>query len=187
LVCWKPTKNYDSERGASFTTYASIRIRGAMLDEARKNNWLPRSVYRNARMVADAVKNVENRNGHDARDPEIAEEMGVSLLEYRHISRDIHLGHLYSFEDLNLNEADLNINSDSPLLNMQREDTYKQLLHAITNLPEQEHLVLSCCYNNDLKLKEIGKVLGITESRVCQIRSQAIIKIQSKMPPNVED
>lgn len=178
-------RNYDPGKGASFTTYASIRIRGAMLDEVRKNDWLPRSVYRNARMIAGAVKTVENRKGSDAKDAEIADELGVSLHEYQQMNRDTHVGQLSSFDDVNHGEIGTIENIQEPLANVQREDFYNLLMRAIDTLPERERLVLAFYYDKDLNLKQIGSMLGLTESRVCQIRTQAMLKIQAKLPENL--
>ena len=94
------SKKYDAGKGASFETYAGIRIRGAMLDEVRKGDWAPRSVHRNSRMVADAIRAVEARTGRDAKDPEVAAELGVSLEEYYGILNDTLGSRLFSFDDL---------------------------------------------------------------------------------------
>ena len=176
------SRNYDSDKGASFTTYASIRIRGAMLDEVRKNDWLPRSVYRNARLIADATKVVENRKGGDAKGSEVAAELGISLVEFQRMRRDTQLNQFYSFDECNVNELEITGELEEPLVSVQRADFCKRLTQAIKSLPERDRQVMAFYYDENLNLKQIGALLGITESRVCQIRHQAMQKIQSRLP-----
>ncbi|MDI1351771.1 MAG: RNA polymerase sigma factor FliA, partial [bacterium] len=93
-------RHYDASKGASFETYAGIRIRGHMLDEVRRNDWVPRSVYRNSRMISDAVRHIEHKLGREAKDLEVAEELGLPINEYHEMLQDSASGHLYGFEDL---------------------------------------------------------------------------------------
>lgn len=176
---------YDDSKGASFETYASIRIRGFMLDEVRRNDWVPRSVYRNARMISVAVHLVENRLGRDAKDQEIAAELGVSLDEYHAMLNDSNGAHLYGFEDLGVTDdmlKDEGISfSTEPHTNAFHTDMKNQLAEIINRLPKNERLVLSLYYEHDLNLKEIGDVLGVTESRVSQIHSQATHRIKARL------
>ncbi|AHE67704.1 RNA polymerase sigma factor, FliA/WhiG family [Legionella oakridgensis ATCC 33761 = DSM 21215] len=179
--------HYDAGKGASFETYASIRIRGHMLDEVRRNDWVPRSVYRNARMIASAVREVENRLGRDAKDHEVAEELGISLEEYHEILNDSAGGHLYAFEDLGVTDdvllSDETVgHSTEPHISALQADRTSQLSQIIDSLPKKEQLVLSLYYEQDLNLKEIGEVLGVSESRVSQIHSQATHRIKSRLP-----
>jgi RNA polymerase sigma factor for flagellar operon FliA len=179
-------RHYDDTKGASFETYAGIRIRGYMLDEVRRNDWVPRSVYRNARMVSAAVKIVENRLGRDAKDHEVAEELGVSLTEYHDILNDSAGAHLYGFEDLGvtddiLKDETLTISTE-PHINALRNDMRNHLTQVLDSLPKKERLVLSLYYEQDLNLKEIGDVLGVSESRVSQIHSQATHRIKARLP-----
>lgn len=179
-------KKYDGSKGASFETYAGIRIRGAMLDEIRKGDWAPRSVHRNTRRVTDAIRNVENRNGRDAKDSEIATEMGVSSDEYFKILNDTMSTKLFSLNELASNddgssgheaEGDL----PEPSQGLQREALMKALTNAISNLPERERLVLALYYDEELNLREIGEVLGVSESRVSQIHSQAAARLRARL------
>ena len=94
------SRNYDPSQGASFETYAGIRIRGAMLDEIRRSDWTPRSVHRKARMVADAMREIENSEGRDARDVEVAESLGMSLEDYHHVLQDASGARIFSYEEL---------------------------------------------------------------------------------------
>ncbi|WP_131776031.1 RNA polymerase sigma factor FliA [Legionella impletisoli] len=179
-------RNYDETKGASFETYAGIRIRGHMLDEVRRNDWVPRSVYRNARLISAAVREVENRLGRDAKDHEVAGELGVSLKEYHDMLNDSAGGHLYGFDDLGVTDDSLKDEyrdaSNEPHINALNSDRTSQLAQIINGLPKNEKLVLSLYYEQDLNLKEIGEVLGVSESRVSQIHSQATHRIKSRLP-----
>lgn len=178
-------RHYDATKGASFETYAGIRIRGYMLDEVRRNDWVPRSVYRNARMIADAVKVVENRLGRDAKDNEVAAELNISLDEYYEMLKDSAGAQLYGFDDLGVTDDILKGDGEEfsePHLNALRDDMVHHLAQIIESLPKNERLVLSLYYEQDLNLKEIGEVLGVSESRVSQIHSQATLRIKSRLP-----
>jgi len=178
-------RNYDETQGASFETYAGIRIRGSMLDEIRKNDWAPRSVHRKARMVAEAVREIENDVGRDARDTEIAETLEMSLPEYYKILQDNSYHKVLSFEDLGIgDESILETMSDNTpgiLDGLQREDMQRLLSGAIATLPERERLVMALYYDEELNLREIGAVMGVSESRVSQIHSQAVIRLQARL------
>lgn len=179
-------KNYDDSKGASFETYAGIRIRGHMLDEVRRNDWVPRSVYRNARLISAAVKEVENRLGRDAKDHEVAKELDISLEEYHSMLSDSAGGHLYGFDDLGVTDDVLKdehkTHCSDPHLQALNSDRTMQLSQVINGLPKNEKLVLSLYYEQDLNLKEIGEVLGVSESRVSQIHSQATHRIKARLP-----
>jgi RNA polymerase sigma factor for flagellar operon FliA len=178
-------RNYDDNKGASFETYASIRIRGTMLDEVRRHDWVPRSVYRNARKIAQAVKQVENRLNHDAKDHEVAAELNISLKEYHEMLSNSNGAHLYGFDDLTITNDILReeprSNSTEPHINVQQADTKTKISEIINHLPKNESLVLSLYYEHDLNLKEIGEVLGVSESRVSQIHSQATHRIKARL------
>ncbi|MCR9191519.1 MAG: RNA polymerase sigma factor FliA [Gammaproteobacteria bacterium] len=178
-------RGYDETKGASFETYASIRIRGFMLDEVRRNDWVPRSVYRNARMVSKAVKTVENRFGREATDHEVATELELSLQEYHELLADTNGAHLYGFDDLGVTDDvlrdELNGANTEPQANALRSDFKSHLATVIDGLPQNERMVLSLYYEHDLNLKEIGGVMGVTESRVSQIHSQATHRIRARL------
>lgn len=179
------TRHYDESKGASFETYAGIRIRGYMLDEVRRNDWVPRSVYRNSRMISTAVKQVENRLGRDAKDHEVALELGVSLEDYHAMLNDSAGAHLYGFEDVGVTDDMITDEEQGlmsePHVNAMRSDMKHRLSQVIDSLPQKERLVLSLYYEQDLNLKEIGDVLGVSESRVSQIHSQATHRIKSRL------
>ena len=177
---------YDETQGASFETYAGIRIRGSMLDEIRKNDWAPRSVHRKAREVAEAVRTIENEHGRDARDVEIAETLDMSLGEYYKILQDNSYHKVLSVDDTSINTGETMLDSMSDnapgiLDGMHNEDVQRLLSEAIAGLPERERLVMALYYDEELNLREIGAVMGVSESRVSQIHSQAIIRLQSRM------
>jgi RNA polymerase sigma factor for flagellar operon FliA len=178
-------RNYDASQGASFQTYARIRIRGAMLDEIRKNDWAPRSVHRKARMVAEVVREIEHKTGRDARDHEIAAAMQISLEDYHQLLQEASGHRVFSYDELEMESqggfSGLVERDKGPLEGLQTEDFKRSLAEAIAGLPERERMVMSLYYDEELNLREIGAVIGVSESRVCQIHSQAVIRLQSRM------
>jgi RNA polymerase sigma factor for flagellar operon FliA len=179
------SRKFDPEQGASFETYAGIRIRGAMLDEIRRTDWTPRSVHRKAREVAEAVRRIENEKGRDARDVEVAKEMGLELDEYHKILQDSTGCRIFSFEDPGMLGEEGSQNStrhaDQPLETLQKSDFKQGLANEIKGLPERERLVMALYYDEELNLREIGEILGVSESRVCQIHGQALIRLRARM------
>ncbi|KAA1174797.1 RNA polymerase sigma factor FliA [Marinobacter salinexigens] len=177
-------QRYSATKGATFETYAGIRIRGAMVDEIRKGDWVPRSVHRNARRISQAIKAVEDRLGREAQDSEVAEELGVNLSEYHSSLSDANSGRLFSLDELN-ESGELPIEesetSDNPLEGLASDAFRRSLASAIEELPEREKLVLSLYYQEELNLKEIGAVLGVSESRVSQIHSQAALRLRGRL------
>ena len=177
-------KKYDAEKGASFETFAGIRVRGAMLDEIRKGDWGPRSVYRNSRRISQAVQTVEAKLGRDARDVEIAAELDVKIDDYYTILSDLRGCRLFSFEELfDSEESRMQARSGDkgPQAEIQKDKFKSALIAAIDKLPEREKLVLMLYYDEEMNLKEIGKVLGVSESRVSQIHSQAAGQVACKI------
>ncbi len=178
---------YDASKGASFETYAGIRIRGAMLDEVRKGDWAPRSVHRNTRLVSDAIRAVEARTGRDAKDHEVAAELKMSLEDYYAILGDTQGSRLFSFDELfQAGEGgDLAEDADSahpePFRDLEDERFQQALAEAIASLPEREKLVISLYYDEELNLKEIGQVLGVSESRVSQLHSQCAARLRARL------
>ena len=176
------SRKFDFGKGASFETYAGIRIRGAMLDEVRKGDWAPRSVHRNTRMVSDAMRAVEARLGRDAKDHEVAAELEMSLEEYYTILSDTAGSKLFSFDDLLESGAPADVQGgEEPASGLQDERFRAALIAAIDTLPERERLLLSLYYDEELNLKEIGAVLGVSESRVSQLHSQCAARLRSKL------
>lgn len=180
-------QKYDASKGASFETYAGIRIRGSIVDEMRRGDWVPRSVHRNARRVSDAINSVESRKGSDATDQEVADELGVDINEYHAMLSDSASSRLFSFEE-SFGDDDSHNSGDSvsmafisPLEGFQRESLKQSLAQAITQLPERERLVLALYYDEELNLKEIGQIIGVSESRVSQIHSQAALRLRGRL------
>ncbi|NVK42658.1 MAG: RNA polymerase sigma factor FliA [Oceanospirillaceae bacterium] len=179
-------RKYNPGKGASFETYAGIRIRGAIIDEVRRGDWTPRSVHRNSRRVSDAIHQLEARLGRDASDAEVAAEMGISVGDYHALLQDSMESRLFSFEEL-ANPDDDNAGEQFASLDPEpgslvADSAFTQALaRAIEGLPERERLVLSLYYDEQLNLKEIGQVLGVSESRVSQIHSQAAHRLRARL------
>ncbi len=179
------SRKYEPSKGASFETYAGIRIRGSMMDEIRKGDWVPRSVHRNARKISEAIKVVEGRESRDAKDHEVAKELEMSLDDYHVCLKDSASGKLFSYDEV-LEGGDgsvdqLESHSENPYLEIQGDAFKEGLAKAILTLPERERIVLSLYYDEELNLKEIGAVLSVSESRVSQIHSQAALRLRSRL------
>jgi len=177
-------RNFDATKGASFETFAGIRIRGAMLDEMRKGDWVPRSVHKNSRAIAAAIDEVEKQTGESATEVEVANYLEVTLSEYQKMLQDVNCAKLVAYEDLpNPNDmfSQTSATSDSTFDDVAENQFTKQLAEMIETLPQREALVLSLYYDEELNLKEIGLILEVSESRVSQILSQALHKLKSKV------
>ncbi len=175
--------NYDASRGASLETYAGSRIRGAMLDDIRKHDWTPSSVHHKYRQVTDTIQAVEQRTGRAASAGQVADHMGISPDEYHKILADSAGSRLSSYEDTieepTLQRKPASTGVPSPDEQLLRAQLREQLAEAINQLPERERLMLSLYYERELNLKEIGAVPEISESRVCQIRGQAVMRLRA--------
>ena len=178
-------RKFDQSKGASFKTYAGIRIRGAMLDEIRKGDWTPRSVYRYARQVSSAIRSIENNTKRDPKDSEIAAVLELPLEEYYRKLKDVNSVRLFGFEDLVLKEntpiPPRSIDRGNPLDAVQQAQFKEKMAEKIKTLPEKERMVLALYYDEELNLKEVGEVLGVSESRICQIHASAMLRLQSKL------
>ena len=175
--------NFNSTMGASFETFAGIRIRGAMIDEIRRSDWTPRSVHRKYREVAEAIRQIESETGEDASDADVANLLGISLSEYHQILIDSSSARIHSIEALEESqEAVLPSSGEhTPDQAFGGEEYQYQLTQAIKSLPEKEQLVMSLYYDDELNFREIGEVLEVTESRICQLHGQALVRIKAKM------
>lgn len=171
--------NFTAGRGASFETYAGIRIRGAMIDALRKLDWAPRSVHRKSREVAKAIRDLEAELGREARDAEIATRMGIDLADYHRIVQDTVACQMTNMDDTATGE--INDHRNDPFADIVDENFRTELTQAIGELPEREKLVMSLYYGDDLNLKEIGAVLKVTESRVCQLHGQALTRLKARL------
>ena len=176
--------NFDPEMGASFETFAGIRIRGSMIDEIRRSDWTPRSVHRKFRSVSEAIRRIENETGEDARDVDVAAALGISLSEYHQILIDSSSARIYSIDSLEENAQDSSIPSASgqtPEEAFSDDEYQRQLAESIRLLPDKEQLVMSLYYDDELNFREIGEILEVTESRICQLHGQALLRIKARM------
>lgn len=177
---------FDPMRGVLFKTYAELRIRGAILDSLRELDWVPRSVRRRAREVEAAYAEIEQQKGRPAEETEVAVRLGMSL-------RDFHalMGELQGLTITGLDQGDDDDDSrhkqivldphDTPLSNFEKTELRDNMASAIDELPERERQVIALYYVEELTMKEIGQVLGVTESRVSQMRTQAIVRLRGKL------
>jgi RNA polymerase sigma factor FliA len=177
---------FDTGVGASFETFASQRIRGSMIDELRTRDWMPRSVRRKAREMAAMVRSLEQSLGRPPSETEIADSLDMDIGEYRQLLNDTNSGQLLPLDDLiskgrepefDEEGAEADGPYDSLLDNQQRGN----LINAIENLPDREKLLMTLYYQEEMNLKEIGVIMGVTESRVCQLHSQAISRLRGKL------
>ena len=176
--------NFDAEMGASFETFAGIRIRGSMIDEIRRSDWTPRSVHRKFRSVSEAIRKIENETGEDAKDADVALALGISLGEYHQILIDSSSARIYSIDTLEENTPDASLPSSSestPEEAFSQAEYQKQLAESIRQLPEKEQLVMSLYYDDELNFREIGEILDVTESRICQLHGQALLRVKARM------
>jgi len=183
--------HYDPSQGATFETYASIRIRGSMLDELRRNDWAPKSVHRKARDIMKATNNIESRTGRDARPEEIAEVMEIPIEEYHQLILETNTCRVLNFaeveyDDQNFSDTVSDKTEVNPLTGMQRDEFKEYLAKAIKTLPDREQLIVSLYYDEELNLKEIGCVLGVSESRVSQLLSQAHMRMRNALEDLLE-
>ncbi len=179
------SRSFDPSQGASFETYASIRIRGAMLDELRKGDWVPRSVHRHLRAATEATRAVEQKTGRAASTRELAAALDMSIDEVGRLLADAVRGHVLSL-DAHTDDDDkaplkLVEHAASPADRLDDSEFRGELVAAIDGLPEREKLVLSLYYEQELNLREIGAVFEVSESRVCQIHAQALVRVRARL------
>jgi RNA polymerase sigma factor FliA len=177
---------FDSEKGFKFQTYAEHRIKGAMLDELRKMGWASRSVMKDVHRIEDALSTLQFRLGREPEDFEIAREMGVDIDSYYRMTRRAQGISLLSLDEIISNGTvpkftDQTSNTLSSFDELEIKEMKDIISKAILSLPKKEQLVVSLYYYDELTLKEIGRVLNLTESRVSQIHSKTILKLRLKL------
>jgi len=179
---------FESGHGAQFETFATQRIRGAMIDELRGGDWLPRSVRKNQRTIDAAIHSIEQKLKRSASESEVAAEMGLSLSDYQSLLGDAHGAQLVYLDELTGGDSEdsfLDRHAGDEEADPERvlgSDRFRgALISAIEGLPEREKQVMGMYYEHDINLKEIGAVLGVTESRVCQIHTQAVSRLRAKL------
>ncbi len=184
-------EKFDAGKQIKFKTYAEFRIRGAILDELRSMDWVPRSVRQKARKVEDAYARLEYSLGRPASDDEVAKEMNVDMDTFHRLLSDTASVSLLSLDDLGEDDSDLSKRNllefiiqddkDWPSHKIRYAEVSTMVAKAIQSLPEKERMVISLYYYDELTMKEIGHVLKFTESRVSQIHTKAILRLRSKM------
>jgi RNA polymerase sigma factor for flagellar operon FliA len=182
---------FDLTRGIKFKTYCTTRIRGSILDELRSQDWVPRLVRLKANKIAKAYRALESKLGREPSDVEMAEEVNVSLDEYRSMVEEAHPVTIYSLsdkwdenrEDVSLEKADIlaDTKSENPIESLNQRD----VIEAITrNLSQKEKRIIIMYYYEGLTMKEIGRILDLTESRVCQIHTNVLIRLKEQLEKN---
>ena len=187
---------YDPTRDNKFKTYAEFRIRGAILDELRAQDWVPRSVRDKSKMLDKALVELEAQLGRSPSEEEIAQKLGLSMDEFYDLINQVRPVSLVSIDDANtLSNVDkksiLNLlegcRMNNPLVQLNMKSVKEVVAKAIEDLPERQRLVLSLYYYEDLNLKEIGRILRVTESRVSQLHAQAVARLRAKLTQFLED
>ncbi len=180
---------FDGSQGAQFESYATQRIRGAMLDDLRDADWLPRHIRQKSRAIESAINRLAQRHGRQPTEPEISAELGISLSDYQSMLGDVKGNQLLYYEDFSDEESSdfleryLVDDVSDPLSLLEDDGFRKGLVQAIEDLPEREKNLMGMYYEQDMNLKEIGAVMGVSESRICQLHSQAVARLRTKMKP----
>ncbi|MDL2284960.1 RNA polymerase sigma factor FliA [Oxalobacter sp. OttesenSCG-928-P03] len=179
---------YEEVHGAQFETYAMQRIRGAMLDELRSNDWMPRGMRQNMRKIEDAIHTLQQRLGRPPNESEVAKQLNLSVKAYQDLLFDgagHQLVYYEDFFDAESSEHFLDRHSteaaEDPLQMLMDSGFRQAVVDAIEALPEREKLLMGLYYEQEMNLKEIGAIMGVTESRVSQLHSQAIARMRVRL------
>ncbi len=180
-------KRYEGSYGRQFESYASQRIRGSILDELREADWLPRSMRKKMRDVETTIRKLEQNLGHPPSEQELADELEISINEYHKILQNARGAQLIYYEDFQKDDEDPFLDrfcvdsGGDPLEALLDENLRALLIKAIDNLPPREKQVMGMHYEQEMNLREIGEVMGVSESRVCQLHTQAVSRLRSRM------
>ena len=190
-------EKYDPEKNCKFKTYAEFRIKGAILDQLRSLDWVPRSVRQKSRRLERAYGEVEQRLGHSASEDEVADSLGLQIDKFHELLNQVRGISLINLEEIRgINSdgeragtfADIveDVHSENPFATLKLTEMKQVIASTIAMLPEKERLVVSLYYYEDLNMKEIGGILGITESRVCQIHTKAVLRLRAKLKSQID-
>ena len=183
-------EKYDPEKNCKFKTYAEFRIKGAILDQLRSLDWVPRSVRQKSRRLERAYLEVEQRLGRSATEHEVAHSLGLGLGEFHFLVNQVRGVSMVNLDELRSgSDSDQSgfgdifedVKAENPFHSLKSRELRQAVSDCISSLPEKERLVISLYYYEDLNMKEIGNVLGITESRVCQIHTKAVGRLRSRL------
>ncbi len=181
---------YDPNKNCKFKTYAEFRIKGAILDQLRSLDWVPRSIRQKSRRLEQAYSQVEQRLGRSATEHEIAESLGIGLDEFHFLVNQVRGISMVNLDEMRSGSdsdqpmhGDIfeDVKAENPFASLKTRELRQAVAECISALPEKERLVILLYYYEDLNMKEIGNVLGITESRVCQIHTKAVARLRSKL------
>jgi RNA polymerase sigma factor for flagellar operon FliA len=178
---------YEETHGAQFETYAVLRIRGAMLDELRNSDWLPRSMRQNMRKIEAAMNSLQQKLGHPPTESEVARLLKLSLSEYQDMLGDSGGHQLVYYEDFHDNEGNDSfldryaVDDADPLRSLLDGDFRQAVIAAIDALPPREKILMGLYYEEEMNLKEIGAVMGVSESRVSQLHTQAVARLRAAL------
>jgi len=174
-------QHYKKNMGTTFETFASIRIHGAIIDSLRKNSWGTRESLKNMRLIANAISRIEQRSQKKPTSEEVAAELGITMDEHDKICSQISICNVLSLEAIDSDNALFGDESEDPQLIAQHDEIIQHIKDMLSTFPEREQLVLSLYYIEEFTFKQIGEILGLTEARICQLHSQAISKLQTKI------
>lgn len=180
-------KRYEGSYGRQFESYAAQRIRGSILDELREADWLPRSLRRKMRQIETAMRTLEQRMGCPPSEQDVADELGMPLEEYQGMLQEARGGQLIYYEDFQEDDEDHFLDrlcgskTNEPLDRLLDKNLRELVVAAIEKLPPREKLIMGMHYEQEMNLREIGEVLGVSESRVCQLHTQAISRLQARL------
>jgi len=190
-------EKYDPEKNCKFKTYAEFRIKGAILDQLRSLDWVPRSVRQKSRRLERAYGEVEQRLGRQASEEEVADSLGLQIEKFHELMNQVRGISLVNLEEIRgTNQegdrtggfADIieDVTSENPFASLKLAEMKRVVADTIGTLPEKERLVIALYYYEDLNMKEIGNILGITESRVCQIHTKSVLRLRAKLKSMME-